>query len=568
MLEFDTICGEGKNYTGNVNMKTLMNTAMKTIMKSSLCALAALSAAPMALAGTYIWNTNVTEGNMSEPANWLVDGLPASVAPGASDDVVIQSSMTNQWQNIKVTFDSNITFKSLALSGRVEVKAGGSVVNAGKRILGEGCPKFICKSGSTFGKFESTGACAVLETSPNSFSITDKSSVKTYNGVAPHLAATSNNGGPCEILKLSADGLLVEAGDADYVRDDIMSAGEDDSVCLTDASSYVALTGDVTINALKMYGGSVLDLGGHTLTVKSGVIRPRRDGNWTNRGVISNGVVKVCDQFFYIYGVGANPEQFAVTLDTSWNTDPLKQVFDYWVADYARTPISRDDMSRFFGVYRTRQRLSSNIANATNMILDTGYGNWIGNGYLSDHSLTANLRGIAGNSSVTSKDKFHGRLWLGDDADFTCDDYSCVVGRNGYLVPGGLSYDGYRVGSLRFDDTAMDLRCYRKLAFKQGSHLVATVRPDGTSTMVTTSGTSQYRCFVTIEGGNIDVIECGKVKQGTWTVMRTVDAVTGTFDSVTSGYKAKYNVEVEEDGVTYYELQLTKSSSGTIIIIR
>ena len=50
--------------------------------------------------------------------------------------------------------------------------------------------------------------------------------------------------------------------------------------------------------------------------------------------------------------------------------------------------------------------------------------------------------------------------------------------------------------------------------------------------------------------------------------MRTVDAVTGTFDSVTSGYKAKYNVEVEEDGVTYYELQLTKSSSGTIIIIR
>jgi len=42
MLEFDTICGEGKNYTGNINMKTLMNTAMKTIVKSSLCALAAL----------------------------------------------------------------------------------------------------------------------------------------------------------------------------------------------------------------------------------------------------------------------------------------------------------------------------------------------------------------------------------------------------------------------------------------------------------------------------------------------------------------------------------------------
>ena len=553
-------------------MKTLMKTAMKKIVKSTLCALAAISAAPMALAGTYIWNTNVAEGNMSEPANWLVDGLPASVAPGASDDVVIQSSMTNQWQNIKVTFDADVTFKSLALSGGVEVKAGGSVVNAGKLILGEGCPKFICASGSTFGKFESTGACAVLETSPNTFTILDASSVKTYNGVAPHFAATSPNGGPCEILKLSADGLLVEAGDADYVRDDIMSAGEDDSVCLTDASSYVALTGDVTINALKMYGGSVLDLGGHTLTVKSGVIRPRRNGNWTNRGVISNGVVKVCDQFFYIYGVGANPEQFAVTLDTSWNTDPLKQVFDYRIPDYNVQPISRDDMSRFFGVYRTRLRLSSNIANATNMILDTGYGNWIGNGYFGDHSLTANLRGIAGNSSVTSKDKFHGRLWLGDDADFTCDDYSCVVGRNGYLVPGGLSYDGYRVGSLRFDDTAMDLRCYRKLAFKQGSHLVVTVRPDGRATLVTTSGTSQYRCFVTVNGGNIDVVEAGKVKSGTWTVMRTVDPLTGHdgkfFDSVTAGYKVKYNVEVVEDGVTYYEVQLRKNATGTYLVLR
>lgn len=542
-------------------------------MKKTVAAMFLVALAAAAMADMYVWNTNVKEGNASEPSNWLVNGVAATVAPGASDDVIVQGSMTNQWQNIAVTIDADFTFKSLTLSGNVSASGAWKTVNAGKLILGEGCPKFICKSGSTFGKFESTGACAVLETSPNSFSITDKSSVKTYNGVAPHFAATSNNGGPCEILKLSADGLLVEAGDSDYVRDNIMSAGEDDCVCLTDASSYVALTGDVTINALKMYGGSVLDLGGHTLTVKSGVIRPRRDGNWTNRGVISNGVVKVCDQFFYIYGVGANPEQFAVTLDTSWNTDPLKQVFDYWVADYARTPISRDDMSRFFGVYRTRQRLSSNIANATNLILDTGYGNWIQNGYFSNHNLTANLRGIAGNSVVTSKDKFNGKLWLGDDADFaSCDDKSCVVGRNGYLVPGGLAYDGFREGSLRFDDTAMADRAYTKLIFKTGSHLAATVRSDGRSTSVTTSGTSNYRCKVTINGGNLDIIEAGKVKQGTWTVMRTVDAVTGHdgkfFDSVTAGYKVKYNVEVVEGETTYYEIQVTKKKSGFSVKFR
>ncbi len=560
--------GEGKNYTESIKMKTLMNTAMKTIMKSSLCAIAALLFVVPSLAETYVWNTNIASGNVSEPTNWLVDGSPASVAPGFDDEVVIQSSMTKS-QDIAVTIDADFTFKSLTLSGNVSASGAWKTVNADKLILGEGCPKLVCKSGSTFGKFESMGACAVLETSPNTFTITDTSSVKTYNGVAPQFVATSNNGGPCEILKLSADGRLIEAGDADYVIDDIMSAGENDCVYLSNASSSVTLTDDVTINALKIHNGTTLDLNGHTLTVKSGVIRPRRNGNWVYCGVISNGTVKVCDQFFYINGVGADKEHFNVTLDTTWNTDPLKPVFDYRLPDYNRTPISRDDMSKFFGVYRARQRLSSSIANATNLILDTGYGNWIGNGYFSDHNLTANLRGIAGNSVVTSKDKFNGKLWLGDDADFaSCDNKSCVVGRNGYLVPGGLSYDGYRVGSLRFDDCAMDLRCYNKLVIKPGSHLVVTVRPDGTSTMVTTSGTTQYRCFVTIEGGNIDVIECGKVKQGTWTVMRTVDAVTGTFDSVTSGYKAKYNVEVEEDGVTYYELQLTKSSSGTIIIIR
>ncbi len=532
----------------------------------------AVLAATAAMADTYVWNTNVTSGNASEPANWLVNGVAATVAPGASDDVIVQGSMTNS-TSITVTLDDNFTFKSLTLSENVEVSGEWKALTAGKLVLGAGCPKLKCNSSSVFGKFESTGACAVLETKPNTFAITDTSGVKVYNGVAPQFAATSNNGGPCEILKLSAEGRLIEAVDADYVIDDIMSAGENDCVYLSNASSSVTLTDDVTINALKIHNGTTLDLNGHTLTVKSGVIRPRRNGNWVYCGVISNGTVKVCDQFFYINGVGADKEHFNVTLDTTWNTDPLKPVFDYRLPDYNRAPISRDDMSKFFGVYRARQRLCSNIANATNLILDTGYGNWIGNGYFSNHGLTANLRGIAGNSVVTSKDKFNGKLWLGDDADFaSCDNKSCVVGRNGYLVPGGLSYDGYRVGSLRFDDCVTDLHCYNKLVIKPGSHLVATVRPDGTSTMVTTSGTTQYRCKVTINGGNLDIIEAGKVKQGTWTVMRTVDAVTGHdgkfFDSVTAGYKVKYNVEVIEDGTTYYEIQVSKNKSGMTIIVR
>ena len=57
MLEFDTICGEGKNYTGYIIMKTLMKTTMKTIMKSSLCALAALFLASFAANATELETT-------------------------------------------------------------------------------------------------------------------------------------------------------------------------------------------------------------------------------------------------------------------------------------------------------------------------------------------------------------------------------------------------------------------------------------------------------------------------------------------------------------------------------
>ena len=58
--------------------------------------------------------------------------------------------------------------------------------------------------------------------------------------------------------------------------------------------------------------------------------------------------------------------------------------------------------------------------------------------------------------------------------------------------------------------------------------------------------------------------------------MRTVDPVVGSdgtaasakFDSVTAGFKVKYNVEVVEDDVTYYEVQLAKKSGVFYISLR
>lgn len=127
--------GEGKNYTGNVNMKTLMNTAMKTIMKSSLCAMVALLFATTgARAADYTWNTDVATGAWSDPANWLVGGESVAVAPGTSDNVdfsgvtatVTISANTAVNKLTGISNNANVTFQT-ATSGTtygLSVKTG------------------------------------------------------------------------------------------------------------------------------------------------------------------------------------------------------------------------------------------------------------------------------------------------------------------------------------------------------------------------------------------------------------------------------------------------------------
>ena len=117
--------GEGKNYTGYIIMKTLMNTAMKTIMKSSLCAMVALLFATTGVrAADYTWKTDVATGAWSDPANWLVGGATPAAAPGASDNVsfdgitatVTLSANTAVNQLTGISNNANVTFQT-ATSG-------------------------------------------------------------------------------------------------------------------------------------------------------------------------------------------------------------------------------------------------------------------------------------------------------------------------------------------------------------------------------------------------------------------------------------------------------------------
>lgn len=97
---------------------------MKTTKTPVLCALAALVVSFAARAADYTWNTAVSSGAWSDPANWLVGGEPAAAAPGTSDNVsfdgitatVTLSANTAVNQLTGISNNANVTFQT-ATSG-------------------------------------------------------------------------------------------------------------------------------------------------------------------------------------------------------------------------------------------------------------------------------------------------------------------------------------------------------------------------------------------------------------------------------------------------------------------
>lgn len=521
-----------------------------------LTSLAAFLAAASAFAATYIWDPANASGNFSDATKWLVDGATPATAPGAGDDVIIAGTGTETYSMRNVTLDVDVDVNSLLLSDGGMLIGDWKKITANKLILGNGFTKLVCSNKSVFQSFDSFGTPAVMEVSPNTFSIIDKSKVRLVNGIAIQFAEKSNNGGPGEFMKFDGDKLVVVT-ESECVTDDIMNTGANGVAYLTTATT---LTGDTTVNGIRFKSNVSLDLGGHTLTVKSG-FRPARSGNWVYGYSITNGTVKTEAPMLVIDR--GSEGKLTVNWDTSWNTDPLKRVLDY-SRDWCSQAVSPFNYSPQFvtgisGIMFAKDKISLNkmaAGVADDWILETGPFEWTA-GYFSDHGKFGNIGGIAGKAYVKSQDKFNSKLWLGTYSDETWNNYECVVGPGGVLVPGGPDMYGNRKGCMTFPDLGQNLKAYQKLIFKPGSKIYTTVRSDGSSTYIQCPGTSSYRCKVTIEGGEIAVIDPDKALSGTWTVLNTTDQIEGVFDTIPSGYTINYNVE-QQDGS--YSVQLVKEA--------
>ncbi|MGN0854544.1 MAG: S8 family peptidase [Kiritimatiellia bacterium] len=505
-------------------------------------------------AKAYIWNRDVTSGSIDSAECYLVGGSVPAAAPGADDEVVIDSLGVK----LDVRLNGAFACKSLTLSNRAAVYGYASIA-ADTLVAGVGYSKLRCSS-AEFGKFESAGFIGTIGVLSGKVRFADTSSLKQIGGVLPEFALAQDSDQsaanalyytPYGICRLDENGYVVEYPTSE-MHQGLLDAGQDDTVYVGEKTT---LTEDVTINAL--HNASTIDLNGYTLTVKSGVIRNSKWGC----GTITNGTLRSSEPIMYVDGVNNSNKRWfckiVVDGDVDFNNPVLGAVSCGAVPDMS----GNDELiGRIVG-------LSSCTFNAT-FNSQTAFWDFAANAsiaYIADHWESCAVRALGGSGSVQPYG-FGTKFYVGIQSESEAwNNMEFIVGNQGLLAVGSILYDGSRLGNLTFADPNSNIKGYQKLIFRSGGTLEVTVRSDGSATCLKTTGTSSYRTKISIEGGALVLREADRIRSGSWTVVNSIDPVEGEFSSVTDGYKLCYN-QLQDDGT--YSTIVTKRLRALYVSLR
>lgn len=418
----------------------------------------------------------------------------------------------------------------------------------------------------SFARYESLGHLGVVGVSDGAVSFRDVSGIEVVNGVAPGFAIGSFNGwannrfgwGAC---RLDEEGVVRQIT-TDEMHAGFEGAGETDTVYLAES---VTLEGDVTVNAVLLANGVTLNLGGHTLTLKSGVIRPQGSFGC----YVSNGIVATEKPLMTFDCVNNSTARFLA--DIRYTGEGEGQVaFSYQGG-------SRPNLNQFTNYTGTvywgsgGALTSAGFPGLTMEFWD--------NGYLtaSGHNETQVFKGMGGTFGIRGAGKFGEVYWLGSTNGF---DNLREKNRRFAVAPGGrLSLgawwdDGFRKGDVRLScskaNNLMGIRYFAML----GGTLEATLRPDGEATTLDLLGGAETNPD-TVDaalGGTLELVEAGKLPQGCqWRIIRSRVQTTGYFENAGEdgkgipGFAVHYNV-AEADGT--YSCVVEKSKTGCFIILR
>ncbi len=426
-----------------------------------------------------------------------------------------------------------------------------------------------------FGSLIDMGGVACVEVKSGKMKFRNPSSVKLIGGtqtladagpqipVAPQfaLAATStdcasiglNIGMPIGACTIDADGIVQEIPVA-TMKQGFDGAGELDNVYI---SSATTLTEDLTINALVF--GANIDLGGHTLTIKSGVLRPSAKNQYYG---ISNGTIVTCEPMLLADGGNNVDERMSCEFATAGNDDPAKAMLNC-VSVGGSCP----QQSTFANFTGTICKENSNAHLYVKGLAATQVCREISDGFVmnfDNHNMYVHGVGLGGNGSISATGKFNPRIYLGSLPEGESEaNYVFSIGNGGFVAPGSMAEDGFRRGRIGVCYRTGNLNGFENVKFLSGSTLKTVLRPDGTATLFDCSSYGSYGSHystVTL-AGDLELAEAARCPgEMTWTVLKSGKLINGEFESVTPGYTVAYNVDLGTDsyGTTIYGVTVTK----------
>ena len=353
-----------------------------------------------------------------------------------------------------------------------------------------------------------------------------------------------------------------------------------DNVCI---ASDTTLDADVTVNAV-LFSGANCDLGGHTVTVKSGQFR-EGSSSLFNKSV-TNGKARLCKPNVVADTVNNADVRMRADFETEGVDDMLTPMVSHEAVNSGWASKSKyDGFTGVFSTPRGQPYYLPSALSAPKAVLE------LRNSRLgtTDHNRKVNFGGLAGDGEINfaynGANKWNNNIWLGEmsDGDVTLVtngtvNCSVMVGNKGVFAPGLVGYDGGRRGSIRipYMEHASNVLMLRAFLMQSGGTFMASLNADGTCGCLDATETKTAGKYLSVSlAGTLDIREYGKIQTGVAypVVFYHPGKRTGKFDRVTingappsgTGYVVEYDVP-QADGS--HAVTVTRRPNGTVIVIR
>ena len=346
-----------------------------------------------------------------------------------------------------------------------------------------------------------------------------------------------------------------------------------DNVCI---ASDTTLDADVTVNAV-VFSGASCDLGGHTVTVKSGQFREGSSGLFNKS--VTNGKARLCKPNVVADTVNNADLRMRADFETEGSQDMLAPMLSHEAQNSGWAYKSK--YAGFTGVFSTPRGQTYDLQDsfaAPKAVLE------LRNSKLSSQNSDrkANFGGLAGDGEINfnynGANKWNNNIWLGEmsDGDVTLVtngtvNCSVMVGNKGVFAPGLVGYDGGRRGSIRmpYMEHASNVLMLRAFLMQSGGTFMASLNSDGTCGYLDATDTKTAGKYLSVSlDGALSVTTAGRVANGVpYPIIKYHEGqLSGRFANVTQGFKVQYDV-LQADG-SYAVTVTKKGNAGTLIIIR